>query len=158
MISFKFKDFQDDPGDPIPMPRHEDIVMSSVSHPPSTKKSGILGTSLVVQGLRLRASKAVGIGSIPSQGTKIPHAVQPRKEQKRRQASCWLCVLRENAQAGVTPIGDTHHLGLQSVGFTAPLSDDCPVHDHCTSHCPAPEVEVSLVGESIVKSTFPGAL
>ena len=124
MTSFKFKDFRDDAGDPIPMPLHKDIVRSSVSHPPSTKKLGILGTSLVVQWLRLHASKAVGIGSIPGQGTKIPHAVQPRKEEERSQVSYWLCVLRENAQEGVTPIGDTHYLGLQSVGFTVPLSDE----------------------------------
>ena len=93
MTSFKFEDFQDDPGDPIPMPRHEDIgiVMSSVSHPPSTKKSGILGTSLVVQGLRLHASKAVGIGSIPSQGTKIPHAVQQKRRRKKSGILLALC-------------------------------------------------------------------
>ena len=33
------------------------------------------GTSLVVQWLRLHASNAGGTGSIPGQGTKIPHAV-----------------------------------------------------------------------------------
>ena len=34
------------------------------------------GTSLAVQGLRLQASNAGGTGSIPGQGTKIPHAVR----------------------------------------------------------------------------------
>ena len=34
-----------------------------------------LGTFLVVQWLRLHASTAEGLGSIPGQGTKIPHAV-----------------------------------------------------------------------------------
>ena len=33
-------------------------------------------TSLAVQWLRLRASTAVGVGLIPGQGTKIPHAMQ----------------------------------------------------------------------------------
>ena len=33
------------------------------------------GISLVVQWLRLHASSAGGLGSIPGQGTKIPHAV-----------------------------------------------------------------------------------
>ena len=33
------------------------------------------GTSLVVQWLRLRASNSGSMGSIPGQGTKIPHAV-----------------------------------------------------------------------------------
>ena len=35
-----------------------------------------LGTSLVVQWLRLRASTVGGMGSIPVWGTKIPHAAQ----------------------------------------------------------------------------------
>ena len=34
------------------------------------------GTFLVVQWLRLRAPTVGGMGSIPGQGTKIPHAVQ----------------------------------------------------------------------------------
>ena len=34
-----------------------------------------LGTSLVVQWLRLCASYAGGLGSVPGQGTKISHAV-----------------------------------------------------------------------------------
>ena len=36
----------------------------------------ITSTSLVVQWLQLRASTARGEGSIPGQGTKIPHAAQ----------------------------------------------------------------------------------
>ena len=36
-------------------------------------KSGSKGTSLEVQWLRLCASNAGGTGSIPSQGTKVPH-------------------------------------------------------------------------------------
>ena len=35
----------------------------------------ILGTSLVAQWVRLRAPNAGGPGSIPGQGTKIPHAM-----------------------------------------------------------------------------------
>ena len=35
-----------------------------------------VGTSLVVQWLRLRALNAGGTGSIPGWGTKIPHAAQ----------------------------------------------------------------------------------
>ena len=38
-------------------------------------------TSLEGQWLRLRASTA-GAGSIPGQGTKIPHALQPKKKKK----------------------------------------------------------------------------
>ena len=39
-------------------------------------KKGHQGTSLAVQRLRLCASSARGAGSIPGQGTKIPHAVR----------------------------------------------------------------------------------
>ena len=39
-----------------------------------------VGTSLVVQGLRLRTSNARGAGLIPGPGTKIPHA--PWHDQK----------------------------------------------------------------------------
>ena len=37
------------------------------------------GTSLVVQWLRLGASSADGMSSFPGQGTKIPHAMWPKK-------------------------------------------------------------------------------
>ena len=39
-------------------------------------QEGWVGTSLVVQRLRLCASTAGGLGSIPDQGTKILHAAQ----------------------------------------------------------------------------------
>ena len=39
-----------------------------------THRRILLGTSLVVQGLRLHASNAGVMGSIPGQGTKILHA------------------------------------------------------------------------------------
>ena len=38
-------------------------------------KSGVLGTSLVVQWLRLHASTVGSLGSILGWGTKIPHAI-----------------------------------------------------------------------------------
>ena len=42
------------------------------------------GTSLAVQWLGLRAFTAGGTGSIPGQGTKIPHAmVRPKKKKKK---------------------------------------------------------------------------
>ena len=40
-------------------------------------------TSLVVQGLRLYASTAVGVGSTSVQGTKIP-MMQPKKTKKKK--------------------------------------------------------------------------
>ena len=39
-------------------------------------KTLLKGTSLVVQWLRLHASNAEGMGSIPGWGTKIPHAIR----------------------------------------------------------------------------------
>ena len=42
-------------------------------------KRSLGGTSLAVQWLRLGASTAGGMGSIPGWGTKILHAPQPKK-------------------------------------------------------------------------------
>ena len=42
-----------------------------------------LGTSLAVQWLRLQASTAGGMGSVPGLGTKIPHAVQSGQKKKK---------------------------------------------------------------------------
>ena len=41
----------------------------------------MLGNSLAVQWLRLRASTAGGMGSIPGRGIKILHVVRPKKEK-----------------------------------------------------------------------------
>ena len=43
-------------------------------------RSGITGTSLGVQWLRLHTSNAEGTSSIPGQGTKIPHGTQCDQE------------------------------------------------------------------------------
>jgi len=45
------------------------------------KRNG--GTSLVVQWIRLWASTTEGMGSIPGQRTKIPHATQPKKKKRK---------------------------------------------------------------------------
>ena len=42
------------------------------------------GTSLAVQWLGLHASTAGGVGSIPGQGTKIPHASQCGQKKKKK--------------------------------------------------------------------------
>ena len=47
---------------------------------PPTYKSAFAGTLLVVQWLRVRASTAAGMGSIPGWGTKILHAVWLEKK------------------------------------------------------------------------------
>ena len=45
-------------------------------------KTVIIGNSMVVQRAGLRSFIAVGSGSIPGQGTKIPHAVCNQKKNK----------------------------------------------------------------------------
>ena len=52
-------------------------------------------TSLVVQWLRLQASTARGMGSIPGQGTKIWHAVWCGHKRKKKRKSSWqlICYL-----------------------------------------------------------------
>ena len=47
------------------------------------EKKSKLGTSPVVQWLRLWASTAGGMGSIPGWGTKVPHAVQCGQKTKK---------------------------------------------------------------------------
>ena len=44
-------------------------------------------TSLAVQWLRFCASIEVSMGSIPGQGTKIPHAMWPKKKKKQHHKS-----------------------------------------------------------------------
>ena len=48
----------------------------------SSAQSSAAGTSLAVQWLRLHASTAGGVGSIPGPGTKIPHTVPKKKKKK----------------------------------------------------------------------------
>ena len=60
---------------------------SLTSHPAPAQETP-LGTSQAVQWLRLHASNAGGMGLIPGQGTKIPHAMRcapcpPPKKAKR---------------------------------------------------------------------------
>ena len=43
----------------------------------------MIGTSLAVQWLRLCTSTAGGTGSIPGQGTKIPHAMQCNQKKEK---------------------------------------------------------------------------
>ena len=47
------------------------------------QKTRITGTSLAVQGLRLHASNAEGMGLIPGQGTKIPHALRQGQNKQK---------------------------------------------------------------------------
>ena len=48
-----------------------------------TEEKKSVGPSLAVQGLRLHTSNTEGAGSIPGQGTKIPHATQCSLKKKK---------------------------------------------------------------------------
>ena len=50
-------------------------------------------TSLVVQWLRPHASTAGVMGSIPGQGTKIPHAMWRSQKKKKRKDTCTLMLI-----------------------------------------------------------------
>ena len=50
------------------------------------------GTSLAILWLRLHASNAGGMGSIPGQGIKIPHAVQHGQEIKKKKGFETVCL------------------------------------------------------------------
>ena len=56
-----------------------------------------VGTSLVVQWLRLRASNAGGAGSIPGWGTTVPHAVRlgPPKKIFKKMQYIWTFTLQK---------------------------------------------------------------
>ena len=47
-----------------------------------------IGSSLAVQWLRLHGPNAGGMGSIPDLGTEISHAMQPKKERKKKGKAC----------------------------------------------------------------------
>ena len=60
-------------------------------------------TSLVVQWLRLSASNARGMGSIPGQGTKIPHAMW---HSQNKQTKNVYNINREREYTEFSPYGD----------------------------------------------------
>ena len=53
----------------------------------------IIGTSLVVQWLRLQTSIAGGMGSIPGLGIKIPHAIWHGQKKRKNHYLNLYCVL-----------------------------------------------------------------
>ena len=105
-------------------------------------KTAVLGTSLVVQWVRIRASAAGCVGSIPGWGTNIPHAAQcgsPPKTQKQNpslnqvsysMSICsrgirWTCMERlwflliavsENWTSGKHWFGHSHRQGREGQG------------------------------------------
>ena len=57
------------------------FILLTVSY--TEQKTLLLGTSLEVQWLKLCASNAEGVGSIPGRGTKIPHATYHGQEKEK---------------------------------------------------------------------------
>ena len=60
------------------------------------QKSLAIGTSLMVQWLRLQAANAGGMGLIPGQGTKIPHATGWGQKIKLKKKIGKLVVFKKN--------------------------------------------------------------
>ena len=54
------------------------------------------GTSLVVLWLRLCAPNEGSMGSVPASGTKISHAMRPKKEKKKKTWRCEMYNHRES--------------------------------------------------------------
>ena len=64
-----------------------------------------MGDSPVVQCLRLQASTAGGMGSVPGQGTKISHAMQPNKKTTQvgqLWATLHTCLVGQELEGGFT--------------------------------------------------------
>ena len=57
------------------MDKHVCLVVISPDFVLDLQKDLLAGISLMIEWLRLHASNAGGAGSIPGQGTKIPHAM-----------------------------------------------------------------------------------
>ena len=70
------------------------VEMRTLSKEETWCKTRQVGDSPVVQGVRLQASTAGGMGSVPGQGTKISHAMPPNKKD----------------YTGGTALGHTSHL------------------------------------------------
>ena len=81
------------------------------------------GTSLVVQWLRLCASNAGDMGSIPGQGTKIPHACRARKKKKKTNQKTELCCFaamprEDKVETAPAPRWCLYHSPGNCVSFT----------------------------------------
>ena len=80
-------------------------MVNSRTEAGNTQDESGTGTPLVVQWLRLHTSNAEDAGSIPGQGTKIPHATQWGQKKKpketiskvKRQPSEWEKIIANEA-------------------------------------------------------------
>ena len=68
----------------IPLSRSFGAQNNYAERKKADKKKAYIGTSLAVQWLGLRASTARDTGSIPSRGTKIPHATWHGQKKKKK--------------------------------------------------------------------------
>jgi len=85
-----------------PRPVHDHRNASSKLHWRELKNQG---TFLAFQGLRVCASTAGGMDSIPGQGTKIPHAAWPQTPQKEKGNSkkTWFWLFLEFSHQSYSP-------------------------------------------------------
>ena len=60
------------------------------------------GTSLTLQWLRLCASTAAGMSSIPGWETKIPHDVQHNQKKEKKERKCFLIFLQKPGPKSTT--------------------------------------------------------
>ena len=65
------------------------------------------GTSLVVPWLRLCAPNAGSVGSVPASGTKISHAMRPKKEKKKPGGV--KCIITENLKISLMKLEISQH-------------------------------------------------
>ena len=69
------------------------------------------GTSLVVLWLRLCAPNEGSMGSVPASGTKISHAMRPKKEKKRKKKKPGgvKCIITENLKISLMKLEISQH-------------------------------------------------
>ena len=103
-------------------------MLSRDTHICKDTKIGKQGKSRVVQWLRFHTFTAVGLGSIPGQGTELPQAIQPsqkikdkqRNEERQTQASGHHRPGGEDVWEGVQEgLHDMYNVSfLSKVGYT----------------------------------------
>ena len=104
------------------------------------------GTSLGVQWLKLHASTAGGMGSIPGQGTRIQHATRCSQKQTNKQLArgmLFFLIVKRG-----------HSITIHQVSGTIPGPWGTGMNYELNRECPCPRGAFTLVGETDSKSNF----
>ena len=104
---------------PSPLGQPTQPMTPTLLHHVSDVKDHLLGTAVAVQWLRLCASTAEDMGSIPARETKIPHAVQPKK-QKNHLFICSNFLLQTSA-----PVVSSAFSSISSLPSHHQIPKDC---------------------------------